>query len=324
MLRAVCHERSTDDWTTLHGTSRVAELIATSGNVVWITGDVRKIARTDLHALVEELGLHPLAVEDAVSTRQRPKLEQYENHLFAVLHQLDTVDGQLEATQLACFIGARYVLALHAGADRTLSETERRWRSGPAQLRGGVAALMHALLDAIVDDYQSIADVIENSIEDLEEAVLADPNAKVETSLYAVKQQLARFRRYVLPVGRILDAVVDPSRIDRIPPETSAYFRDVDDHLLRIADQIRNVQELADAAVDLHRSAQSQALNEVTKKLTGWAAVIAVPTFIASVYGMNFHLVPDNELKSGFLYALTLMAVSAFVLYLFFKRKGWL
>jgi magnesium transporter len=324
MLRAMCHTRSGPEWVPVEDLSQLSELKRRSGNVLWVEADVGSLTEDDVQCLSSEFDLHPLAVEDAIKPRQRPKLEEYEGHLFTVLHQLDEIDGQLEALQIACFIGARYVITLHAGAERTLRAAEKRWAGAAEDLARGVAFLVHTLVDTLVDDYQRTADDLERTIEDLEEAVLAEPNAPVERQLYGVKQHLSRVRRYALPAMRILDEVVETKRYALIPPETSAYFRDVHDHLMRIGEQIRNVQELADAVVDLNRSAQERALNDVTKKLTGWAAIIAVPTFIASVWGMNFPLTDRpgeaTELGAG----VVLMAIVATALYAYFKRRDWL
>ncbi|MGH7857863.1 MAG: magnesium transporter CorA family protein, partial [Candidatus Binatia bacterium] len=241
---------------------------------------------------------------------------------------LQTIDGQLEPAQISCFVGTRYVLALHDGADKTMTETRRRLASASGEVWGGSAFLMHALLDTIVDDYQRIADDLEDEIESLEEMLLADPRARAHANLYTIKQRIARFRRYVLPVSRMLTNIVDigqfsPS-IATAETHFGAYFRDVHDHTLRIADQMRNVEDLVDALVDLVRVEATNAQNEVTKRLTGWAAIIAVPTFIASVYGMNFELVPAHGRIFGFWFALALMATAAVGLYAFFKRRGWI
>ncbi|MEX2393103.1 MAG: CorA family divalent cation transporter, partial [Actinomycetota bacterium] len=229
---------------------------------------------------------------------------------------------------IACFVGTRYVLALHEGAHRAVEETRRRLRNTQGDIWGGSAFLMHTLLDAIVDDYQAIADHLEEEIESLEEILLEDPRSPAQTPLYTVKQRLARFRRYVLPVSRMLGGVVDQgsfaSSIALVDTQFGTYFRDVHDHTLRIADQVRNIEDLADALLELVRVEATNEQNEVTKRLTGWAAIIAVPTFIASVYGMNFQLVPAHGKIFGFWFALGLMATSAIGLYAYFKRRGWI
>jgi magnesium transporter len=306
----------------------ISHLCEKSGERVWAEADVSSLTPQDIATIAEEFGLHELAVEDATSMRERPKLEEYDRHLFVVVHELESRDGQLEPVQIACFIGTRFVLALHAGADAIMDETKARLRATKDNIPGGATYLVHTMLDTIVDDYQHIADALEEEIEALEEQLLADPRSPAQMRLYAVKQRLARFRRYVFPVARMLAGVTEQGSfapaIANVDEHFGAYFRDIHDHTLRISDQVRNVEDLANALIELVRVEATNAQNEVTKRLTGWAAIIAVPTFIASVYGMNFQLVPADGQIFGFWFALSLMAVTAVGLYAFFKRRGWI
>jgi magnesium transporter len=323
MLLAVCHSEATG-WTNVSDLDTLSDLREKPGNLLWAEADVTTLGEADVLLIAEEFGLHPLAVEDAIHTRQRPKLDIYETHAFAVVHELDEIEGQLEASQLAFFIGERYVLTLHDGAHRILDEAKRRWEELGSRTELGPSPLIHTILDALVDDYQDIADQLETEIENIEEVALEMPNAPLQRQLYSLKQKLTRLRRYALPASRILDWYVAPSEEPKGADETLVLFHDVRDHLLRISDQIRNVDDLAQAVLDLTRAEQAQALNEVTKRLTGWAAVIAVPTFIASVYGMNFELVPESGKTFGFFFAVSLMVVTSVFLYVFFKRRNWI
>lgn len=327
MLTAICHTPESG-WRDLTDLSVISNLCDQSGSRVWAEADISTLTKEDVATIAEEFGLHPLAVEDATEAKERPKLEEYDKHLFVVVHELQPTDGQLEPAQIACFVGTRFVLALHDGADRTMAETRARLKSHSGDVWGGSAFLMHALLDALVDDYERIAEALENEIESLEEQLLDDPRSGTPTQLYKVKQRLARFRRYVLPASRMLTGVVEQNQIASsialVDENFGAYFRDVLDHTLRISDQMRNVEDLANAMIDLVRVEATNAQNEVTKRLTGWAAIIAVPTFIASVYGMNFRLVPADGQVYGFWFALGLMFSTAVGLYVFFKRRGWI
>ena len=322
MLLAVCHSGQTG-WTKLEDLGRISDLRVRDDVLLWVEGVLGDLDDSDIKLISEEFALHPLAVEDALDTRQRPKFEEFSDHFFLVLDQLDEQNGQLEATQISCFVGARYVLTLHDGAERTLLDAKQRWQAHEADARIGPSFLVHALLDAVVDDYQDIADRLEDEVEELEDIVLEMAGAPIENRLYSLKQQISRLRRYATPVGRELGRVIqNESRY--FTPDTAAYFRDVYDHTVRMGDQIRSIEDLSQAVLELRKSEQATALNEVTKKLTGWAAIIAVPTFIASVYGMNFALVPAEGRMSGFWFALSLMAVASLSLYSYFKRKGWI
>lgn len=326
MLTAISHTPETG-WQDLADLSIISNLCDQSGARVWAEADISTLNEADIALIADEFGLHDLAVEDAKEAKERPKLEEYDKHLFVVVHELQPHEGQLEPVQIACFIGTRFVLVLHAGAHRTLDEAKRRLRASKDEIWGGSAYLMHTLLDAIVDDYQLIADQLEQEIEGLEEDILADPRSAAQTHLYKIKQRISRFRRYVLPVSRMLGNVVEQgsfaASIALVDTQFGTYFRDVHDHTLRIADQVRNVEDLGDALIDLVRVEATNAQNEVTKRLTGWAAIIAVPTYIASVYGMNYELVPNHE-TYGFFFALGLMFSTAVGLYVFFKKRGWI
>jgi len=323
MLIAACHTEASG-WTEVRDLERLSDLRAKAGNLLWAEADLASLDEDDIALIAEEFGLHPLAVEDAQHPWQRPKIEFYDDHTFLVVHQLDEVEDQLEATQIACFIGERYVLTIHAGAKRVIEESKARWEKVSKKAKGGSGLLIHALLDALVDDYQSMADRLENEIEDLEELVLETPDVPIQRQLYSVKQRIARLRRYALPASRVLDSYVEPGREELFAPETEPLFTDVRDHLLRIDEQVRNVDDLTQAVLDFTRAEQMHRLNEVTKRLTGWAAVIAVPTWIASVYGMNFALIPEEQSMSGFFFALGLMVATGVVLYLFFRRRRWI
>ena len=323
MLLAVCHSAEAG-WQEVADLNLLSDLREERGNLLWVEADIANLTTADISTMAEEFDLAPLAVEDATHTRQRPKLESYENHLFLVFHELHEENEQLEPRQIACFVGERDVLTLHNGAMRTLEAAKERWGRSRSELYDGPAYLIHTLMDVIVDDYQEMADALENEIEQLEEIVLDEPTAPVQRQLYNVKQRTARLRRYVLPLRRVLASLLARDGETRIPDETQELFRDVEDHILRIGDQVRNIDDLADAAIDLRRAAEAAALNEVTKRLTGWAAIIAVPTLISGVYGMNVGIYPTAGSRPGFWGLLALMAVETAALYWFFKKKRWI
>ena len=324
MLVAVCHSEETG-WVQIDDLATLSDLRRESNNLVWAEAVVSDLTEDDAQTLKEEFDLHDLAVEDAIKPRQRPKLEPYEHHLFLVVHQLDEENDQLEARQIACFIGPRFMITLHEGAERVLEPAKDLWRKESGALRGGPAHLVHGVLDVLVDDFENIATRLEDEVEELEEIVLEVPTAPVQRQLYSIKQKVSRLRRYALPVQRLVESISnDPSLLGSHSQVQTEHFRDVSDHLQRLADQVRNIDDLTDAVLDLRRAEQAQFLNDVTKRLTGWAAIVAVPTFIASVYGMNFALVPAAGHIFGFWFALALMTVTGIGLYISFKRRDWI
>lgn len=320
MLLAVCHSSETG-WNEVYDLDRLSDLNEQAGNLLWAEADVAHLDQSDIETIAEEFGLNPLAVEDAAAPRQRPKLEAYEQHLFVVMHELNEVEDQLEPTQLACFVGPRYVLTIHHGATRTITEAKRRWSADTA-LADGPTELLHTLLDVIVDDLQAHANRLELEIEQLEDIALSAAAQPVQRQVYSVKQQVARMRRFAAPVESIL---VDLFRSgDRIPPNLIDLFRDVQDHVVRMNEQIHNVSELSDAVIDFVRSEHAEAFNKTSQKLAAWAAIFGVSTIVAGVYGMNYELVPHNGTNGGFWFAIGLMIVLAAALFAYFKRKGWL
>lgn len=323
MINALVLSEDEGTWTEIDDLDKLMDVLGSPGTLGWAFADVTTLTSLDVATIAKAFGLHPLAVDDAMNTRQRPKLEAYDKHLFSVMHQLDTIEGQLEATQVACFVGRRWVLTLHDGARRILGDATRRCLKGTKHADQGPSYIMHNLLDTIVDDYQAIADELEQQIEDLEEKALADPRAPMQSALYSLKQRLSRLRRYVLPGERVLAAVTEAGRFNLITKRTAAAFRDVHDHSLRIIDQIRNVDELAEAVIDLQRAEQAESLNQTTRRLTAWAAVIAVPTFIASFWGMNFVDLPFDS-GVGFAVVVGVMLAASFTLFTMFKRRRWM
>ena len=319
MLMALCHSRESG-WREVESPEDVSEL-RKEGNLLWGEADVRHLEKGDVQLIAEEFDLHPLAVEDAIHTRQRPKIDSYDNHLFVVMHQLDEIDGQLEAVQIGCFVGNGYMLSLHAGASRLIGEAKKRWAK--LEMDGHSSFLLHTLLDVVVDDYQRIVDALEDEVEQLEEMALETPGAPIERQLYSVKQRIARIRRYVVPEARALERTTVNGQ-SLFAESAKDHFRDVHDHLLRLGDQVRSADDLSDAVLDLIRSAQAANLNENSRRLSAWAAIFAVQTVIAGIYGMNFQLVPQENSLTGFWFALGLMATSGVGLYAYFKGKGWL
>ena len=333
MLLAICHSRETG-WDEIDDLSTISDL-REHGELVWAEADVKDLNEADIAMIAEEFSLHELAVEDAVTLRQRPKVETFPDHFFIVLHQLDEENGQLEPAQISIFLGHKYVLVLHGGAQRILGEARHRWsQSTPEQSES--AWLLYTLIDTIVDDFQRIADDLEGEIEEVEELTLESlelpararmsmgNDQMMQRRLYSLKQRISRLRRYGQPAVRLVQAILETKERDLLGQEMVPLFTDIKDHALRIGDQVGDGEDLTDALLDLRRGEQARTLNEVTKRLTGWAAIIAVPTLISSVYGMNFALFPPDGGAFGFWFAIVLMLVIGVFLYLFFRHRNWI
>jgi magnesium transporter len=304
--------------------------------LTWAEIDISGQSLDALRGVATEFGLDPLALEDAVNARQRPKLEVYSRHRFLVLFQLDEVDEQLEPRQLGCFLGDGYVLVLHHGADRLVEELRGRLDKARGEPLG-VDRLVHLLIDAAVDDYEAIASGVGAEVEDLEGEALAVARAHErsdddfegempsQAQLYTLKQNTSMLRRFAIPAGRALERLLDGELADDADEDVRPLLRDVHDHSVRLEAQVRNIEELAQAVLDLTRSLQADILNEINKKLTGWAAIIAVPAIIVGLYGINYQLLPRTSVGAwGFVFVLGLMLACGGALFAFFKRKDWI
>lgn len=317
MLSAVAFTARTG-WARVADLSRISDLLEDPGVLLWATADAAHLSQEDVSRITAEFGLHPLAVEDAIRARQRPKVETYPGHGFVVAHELEIEDGRVEPRQVACFFGERYVLVIHAGAERVLDEARARLQR-PRRIEASL--IVHSILDAIVDEYDGFASAIETEVEELEDHMLERPHAH-QAGLFSLRRRMTHLRRYSLPTERLLEQIVKGPQSSTAPES----FRDVHDHTLRVNDTLDSVADILAAIFDLQRSEQGAHLSEVTKRLSGWAAIIAVPTLIASIYGMNFELVPqENSINGyGFIMAVTAMAVTGVSLWWLMRKRGWL
>ncbi|MGW4510790.1 magnesium and cobalt transport protein CorA [Streptomyces sp. NPDC004393] len=282
--------------------------------------------------IAELFDLHPLAVEDAVEAHQRPKLERYGETLFAVFktvcyveHKELTATSEVVSTgEIMVFIGPAFVITVRHGRHGSLGPLREELEAHPQQLAKGPAAVLHAIADQVVDDYLSVTDAVQEDIDQVETDVFAENSARLDPGrIYQLKRELLELKRAVAPLDRpIQELATRPIRV--IDPDIQAYFRDVSDHLLRAIEQIAAFDELLNSILQAHLAQVSVAQNEDMRKITAWAALIAVPTMLTGVYGMNFAHMPELRWRFGYPAVLVLTAVGCLVLYRGFKRNGWL
>ena len=282
--------------------------------------------------IAELFDLHPLAVEDAVEAHQRPKLERYGDTLFAVFKTVCYVEHEeLTATsevvntgEIMVFVGEDFVITVRHGMHGSLGPLREGLESDPIQLAKGPAAVLHAIADHVVDDYLSVTDSVQADIDQVESDVFAENGARTDPGrIYQMKRELLELKRAVVPLARpIEDLATRPIRV--VAPEIQAYFRDVLDHLMRVKEQIASFDELLNSILQAYLAQVTVAQNEDMRKMTAWAAIIAVPTMICGLYGMNFRYMPELHWKFG--YPLVIAAISAICLALHrgFRRNGWL
>ncbi|MFD7709447.1 magnesium and cobalt transport protein CorA [Streptomyces sp. NPDC059785] len=282
--------------------------------------------------IAELFDLHPLAVEDAVHAHQRPKLERYDDTLFAVFKTVCYIDhAELTATsevvdtgELMAFVGRDFVITVRHGRHGSLGPLREELEANPDQLAKGPAAVLHAIADQVVDDYLTVSDAVQEDIDQVETDVFADNGARVDPGrIYQLKRELLELKRAVVPLGRPLTELAGrPIRV--VDPEIQTYFRDVSDHLQRVTEQIAAFDELLNSILQAHLAQVTVAQNEDMRKITAWAAVIAVPTMVCGMYGMNFDHMPELRWRFGYPLAIAVISVACLVLHRGFRRNGWL
>ncbi|MFD3762717.1 magnesium and cobalt transport protein CorA [Streptomyces sp. NPDC058622] len=293
-------------------------------------GWVRLVDPTEgeLTQLAEELGLHPLAVEDAVQAQQRPKREHFGDVLAVALKTLWYVDAEaaVETGELMVFVGPRYVLTVRHGEHDPADEAARRLEADPGMLRFGPLSVLHAVLDVVVDAYSDAAAKVRAALTKLEDCVFSTSRVDHTEAIYSLKREVREFRDAVQPLVPVLQGLLaGPGQEgQRFPPKALPYFRDVADHLNRTDTEVRSLDELLTSVLDAQQARVGTWQNDDMRRISAWAAIFAVPTMVAGVYGMNFEHMPELGWSYGYPLALSLMALASGLLYRAFRRNGWL
>lgn len=278
-----------------------------------------------LRLVQREFGLHDLAIEDALSAHQRPKLEQYDGSLFVVLRTAQlAADSSLELGETHVFVGPRYLISVRHGSLKSHVGLRARCEAVPHFLSKGPGFVLYALMDFVVDQYLPIVETLEERLGDLEEEIFGGTfNRETTARIYQLKRDLLVLKRAVSPLVDVCNRLM---RFDiaLIPEDTRPYFRDVYDHVVRINEMIDSVRELLTTALEANLSLISVSQNEHSKRLAAWAAIIAVPTMIAGVYGMNFESMPELHWAYGYPAVMALMLGVCVSLFIGFRRSGWL
>lgn len=291
------------------------------GSFVWVA--LKDPDDHELHILAEEFGLHDLAVEDASHGHQRPKLEEYGMSLFVVLHVLERGIDELRQGEIAVFVGPSYIVSVRRNTELGFADVRRRCEQEPELLRHGPAYVLYALMDAVVDRYFPVLEALTEEAEDIEERIFSGQNTRAQIeALYGLKRKLVLLDR---ATGPLLE-VAGKLHGGRVPPVCAGlhdYFRDVYDHLLRLKQSIENLREMATTVMSVNLSLITIQENEVTKRLASYAALVAVPTMIAGVYGMNFTHMPELNWAWGYPAAVGSMVVIDLYLIYRFRKAGW-
>lgn len=293
------------------------------GEFVWI--GVHDPEPGELATLQEQFGLHELAVEDAERMHQRPKIEDYDESWFVVLHTAHYHEDTeiVHFGEVHIFTGPGYVIAIRHGPGSPLNVARKNLEARPELLKLGAASAVWAIIDKVVDDYLPVVDGIEDDIEEVEADVFDDEHPAPTQRIYALKREVIEFHRAVSPLLNPLTAI-ERGAFPGIPEELRRYFRDIADHARRIDEQVTSQRELLTSVLEANLALVSVNQAEIVKKISSVAGIIAVPTFIASVYGMNFKYMPELDERAGYPLALLAMAIAVGGLTYFFKRINWL
>ena len=277
-----------------------------------------------LREVQQQFGLHDLAVEDALKAHQRPKLELYDGSLFLVLHTAQRESENVEFGETHIFAGRGYVVTIRHGASSSYKELRTRCERVPAMLAKGADFVVYSYMDFIVDNYLPIVDKLEFEAAIIEESVLnSSVDRKMIQRVYELKRHLWHLRSMASPVAEICNRLVRFD-MDLIDEDMRPYFRDVHDHTLRIDERIDSLREMLSSALDANLLMASVQQNEVMKRLASYAAMLAVPTAIAGIFGMNFEYMPELHWRFGYAFSLALMAGISGYLYYRFRKSGWL
>jgi magnesium transporter len=278
----------------------------------------------ELETMQREFGLHELAVEDARHGHQRPKIEEYGDSLFVVLHTVELAGDELKVGEVDICVGPNYVLSVRSGTEQGFAEVRARSEREPDLLRQGSAYVLYAIMDTVVDRYFPVLDALEDELEEVEKRIFSGKNNRaIIESLYVLKQKLMTLKH---ATGPLLEASskLYGGRVPQLCAGLQEYFRDVYDHLIRVNQSIDSLREMVITALSVNLSLLTMQGSEVTKRLAGYAALVAVPTMIAGIYGMNFEYMPELTWSLG--YPLTMAVTVAIDGYLFyrFRKAKWL
>ncbi|MES2935090.1 MAG: magnesium/cobalt transporter CorA [Pseudomonadota bacterium] len=303
-------------------TEQISDYLERPDCFVWVA--LKDAEDNELAHMQEEFGLHELAVEDARHGHQRPKIEEYGDSLFAVIKTLDMVNGELEVGEVDVFVGINYVLSVRNRSARNFLGVRSRCEHEPHLLKQGSAFVFYALLDSVVDRYFPIVDALETELEQIEEQIFnkGTERANIER-LYALKRKVMLLKHVVSP---LMDASgkLFGGRLPAVCLNTQEYFRDVYDHLYRINTSVDTIRDTISTAIQVNLSMVAIDESEVNKRLAAWAAIFAVATAFAGIWGMNFKFMPELEWQYGYPAALSVMVSVCAYLYTRFKKSGWL
>lgn len=302
----------------------ISQHLTQPGVTVWL--DLCAPDANDLTTISDELDLHHLAVEDAGQERQRPKLDRYDSHLFVTAYAvtLDMTTGELETFEVAVFITHNALVTVRKSDQFDIDGVVARWDASPDLAKHGVSFLLHGLLDYVVDGHFAAVQILDDEIEALEDLLFDDdrPDLSVQRRSFELRKSLVQLRRVVLPMREVVNSLMRRD-LRALDEAMTPYYQDVYDHVLRATEWTESLRDLVTTVLETNLTIQGNRLNVITKKVTSWAAIIAVPTAITGFYGQNVPY-PGFGHESGFYISTIAIIVISIGLYLLFRRRDWI
>jgi magnesium transporter len=302
---------------------QACEAAGDDGAFVWV--DLYEPTPEEFEALRDEFSLHPLAIEDATEAHERPKLERYEGVLFMVLKTVTYDDETEDLTfgEIMVFRGPSFVITVRHGAAQEFDDVKTRFAEEPARLQHGTAGILHAVVDKVVDEYEPVVDGLQQDIDEVEVGLFGAEGNGSTQRIYRLGREVLEFSRAVRPLVEPVRALAADDRIE-IADELRTYFRDIEDHIERVDAWVSAQRELLSNLLQANLTQVTIQQNEDMRKISAYVAIVAVPTAIAGIYGMNFEHMPELSWRFGYPAALLLILVLCAALYWRLKRSGWL
>ena len=323
MITTVCFNSNSRQFTENCIAADISELREVGGNVIW--ADVADPTSRDFEALTEEFGFHHLSIEDCQNQHQRPKVEEYPGYYFIVLYEAELAGptDRLELSELNIFLGKNYLVTVHSRPIRAVETARRLWPEWLDRAEDGSGLLAYLLIDAVVDDYLPLLDIISERMDSLEDSIFGEFKPESIEEIFGIKKKLLYLRRAVAPLRDVFNTMLRREQ-QIFSRGTYVYFQDVFDHLIRIADTIDTLRDMLSSTMDAYLSVSGNRMNMIMKRLTSISTILMSVTLIAGVYGMNFDFMPELKWRFGYIFALLSMVGVGFALYRYLKKVKWI
>jgi magnesium transporter len=323
LITVTCLNTATKEITENCPVPDISDLRQNSQHVIW--ADVSDPTSQDFMDLAEEFEFHHLSIEDCRNTHQRPKVEEYSGYYFIVLYEASLVgpNDVLELRELNIFLGKNYLVTVHSRPIRAIATARRLWEEWLDRSEAGAGLLAYLLIDAIVDDYLPLLDIISERMDNLEDSIFGEWRAAVIEEIFMIKKKLLYLRRAITPLRDVFNTLLRREQ-PIFPRETHVYFQDVFDHLIRVADNIDTLRDMLSSTMDAYLSVSGNRMNKVMKRLTSVATILMSVTLIAGIYGMNFVFMPELRWRYGYVFALLSIVAVGVALYAYLKKVDWL